>query len=175
MQIRYNCARLCKWYQAALCIYFRWTTKGLFSFSGAQWFTRVFSWRLVSELKKPTFLSHGRKPEVNISQARILVSPKFSNTNVVLCKQPKQEYSRFPVRKQRNSGCRSWLKNVACLSSLLPCTAALFASGRASSVAINSCAFDAHWRLSIWKCSTVGWSGLSETKTLFPVPSNFCS
>ena len=31
-----------------------------------------------SELKHATFLSHGRQPEVNISQSRTLVSPRFS-------------------------------------------------------------------------------------------------
>ena len=31
------------------------------------------------ELKHGTFLSHGRQPEVNISHARTLVSPRFLN------------------------------------------------------------------------------------------------
>ena len=31
------------------------------------------------ELKHATFLSHGRQPEVNISHARTVVSPRFSN------------------------------------------------------------------------------------------------
>ena len=34
------------------------------------------------ELKQATFLSYGRKPDVNISHARPLVSPKFSYNNV---------------------------------------------------------------------------------------------
>ena len=32
-----------------------------------------------TELKQVTFLSHERKPEVNISHARTVVSPRFSN------------------------------------------------------------------------------------------------
>ena len=31
------------------------------------------------EFKHAAFLSHGRQPEVNILQARSLVSPRFSN------------------------------------------------------------------------------------------------
>ena len=33
----------------------------------------------IRELKHATFLSHGRQPEVNISHARTVVSPRFSN------------------------------------------------------------------------------------------------
>ena len=33
---------------------------------------------VIRELKHATFLSHGRQPEVNILQARTLVSPRFS-------------------------------------------------------------------------------------------------
>ena len=42
-----------------------------------------FSGRVCSiigrELKQATFLSHGRKPEVNILHARTAVPPRFSN------------------------------------------------------------------------------------------------
>ena len=34
---------------------------------------------LIRELKHGTFLSHGRQPEANISHARTVVSPRFSN------------------------------------------------------------------------------------------------
>ena len=48
------------------------------------WFSSYLSGRrqfvkVNRELKHATFLSHGRQPEVNILQARTLVSPRFSN------------------------------------------------------------------------------------------------
>ena len=54
------------------------------------------------ELKQATFWK--RKPEADVSHARLLVSPRFLN---------------FLIGKQLTSGCRPWLKNVACLSSLI--------------------------------------------------------
>ena len=33
----------------------------------------------IRELKQATFLNHGQTPEVNISHARLLVSPRFLN------------------------------------------------------------------------------------------------
>ena len=43
------------------------------------YFRRVVSDVTSRELKHATFLSHGRQPEVNISHARTVVFPRFSN------------------------------------------------------------------------------------------------
>lgn len=56
-----------------------------------------------------TFLSHERKPEVNISRARAVVSPSIV-----------YECVKRNLRGKRLIFCRRlWLKNVACLSPLI--------------------------------------------------------
>ena len=42
--------------------------------------------KVIRELKHATFLSHGRQPEVNISHARTVVFPRFSNECSLLLK-----------------------------------------------------------------------------------------
>ena len=41
---------------------------------------------ILGSFKHATFLSHGRQPEVNISHARTVVSPRFSNKSSLLVK-----------------------------------------------------------------------------------------
>lgn len=60
-------------------------------------------------LMQATFLSHERKPEVNISRARVVVSPSI----VYKC------VKRNLIGKRLIFCRRLWLKNVACLSPLI--------------------------------------------------------